>query len=170
MDIDPGNYRIVAHDPAWQLAFAGERRAIAGALGLALSQVEHIGSTAVPGLGAKPIVDIMVGVDSQAHFPEAVAALHGLGYEHRGETVPGTLYNRKAGPPRVNAHLTVFEGDFWDEHLLFRDYLRTHPDRAAAYEALKRHILATIGPDRPRYNAAKQDFILETVHLARSGQ
>ncbi|MBK6317613.1 MAG: GrpB family protein [Dehalococcoidia bacterium] len=153
------SYRIVPHDPDWAPIFESERALIAAALGLPPGQVQHIGSTAVPGLGAKPIVDVMVGVEEEAAYPRYVALLAPLGYEYRGETVPGTLYNRKQGPPRVNAHLCVLGGEFWSEHLLFRDYLRANPATAGDYEALKRRILDEVGQDPPAYNAAKEGFI-----------
>lgn len=160
------SYRIVPYDAAWPEVFEAERALIAAALTLPSEHIEHIGSTAVPGLGAKPIVDVMVGVDSESAYPPFVALLAPLGYEHRGDTVPGTLYNRKQGPPRVNAHLCVFGGEFWVENLLFRDYLRGHPATARKYEALKRQILAELGPDPPAYNAAKEAFIRNVVATA----
>jgi len=147
--------------------FEAERALLAAGLGLSPGHIEHIGSTAVPGLGAKPIIDVMVGVDSPEAFARYVALLSPLGYEHRGETVPGTLYNRKQGPPRANAHLCVFGGQFWEEHLLFRDFLSANPTTASAYESLKRQILVDVGPDPPAYNAAKEDFILGVLREAR---
>ena len=160
------NYRIVPYNPGWPGIFIDERDALVRGLELPPDRIQHIGSTAVPGLGAKPIVDIMVGVGSEAGYPRYAALLSPLGYEHRGDTVPGTLYNRKQGPPRVNAHLCVFGGEFWVEHLLFRDYLRGHPATAREYEALKRQILAELGPDPPAYNAAKEAFIRNVITVA----
>lgn len=161
------SYRIVPHDPAWGAIFAAERDLLVAALGLPVRRIEHIGSTAVPGLGAKPIIDVMAGADSAADYPRHVARLAPLGYDHRGDTVPGTLYVRKQGPPRVNVHLAVFGNEFWAEHLLFRDFLRAHPEAAREYEALKRRVLSEVGPDPPAYNAAKAAFIREII--ARAG-
>lgn len=64
-------------------------------------------------------------------YPKYVSLPAPLGYQHRGDTVPGTLYNRKEGPPRMNLHLCVFGGEFWQEHLLFRNYLCFNPEAAA---------------------------------------
>jgi GrpB-like predicted nucleotidyltransferase (UPF0157 family) len=147
--------------------FRAEQNRIAGALNLPPERIEHIGSTAVPGLGAKPIVDIMVGSDAESDFQRCVTGLATLGFEHRGDTAPGALYNRKEGPPRVNAHLTIFGGEFWRDHILFRDYLRSDPETAKAYEALKLRILDELGPDPPAYNAAKASFIADVVRAAR---
>lgn len=162
------NYRIVPHDPAWAGVFVGERALLAETLRLPFERIEHIGSTAVPGLGAKPIIDVMIGLDSEAQYPPYVGLLTTLGYEHRGNTVRGTLYNRKEGPPRVNGHLTVFGESFWVDKLVFRDYLRAHPETAAEYERLKRQILVDLGPDPPAYNAAKEWFIREILAAARA--
>lgn len=164
------NYRIVEHDPAWGSVFVAERERIAAVLGLPQGRIEHIGSTAVPGLGAKPIVDIMAGAESESDYASHGARLKGLGYEDRGETVPGTRYIRKAGPPRVNLHLTVFGGEFWAEHLLFRDFLREHGETAREYERLKRQVLAGLGPDPPAYNAARAGFINAVLARARAGR
>lgn len=163
------NYRIVPYDEVWPGVFQRERALISGTLQLPLDRIEHIGSTSVPGLGAKPIIDVMVGVHSEAEYPRCVALLAPLGYDHRGETVPGTLYNRKEGPPRVNAHLCIFLGEFWVEKLLFRDYLRAHPETAREYEDLKRLVLVEVGEDPPAYNAAKEPFIREILRRAAEG-
>ncbi|MGE0599128.1 MAG: GrpB family protein [Dehalococcoidia bacterium] len=161
------SYRIDPHDPAWIPTAAAECDLIASALTLPRAQVAHIGSTSVPGLGAKPIIDVMVGVDSETVYPHYVPLLASLGYECRSETVPGTLYNRKQGPPRVNAHLCVYEGQFWVDKVLFRDHLRLHRATAQAYEHLKRQILIEVGQDPPAYNAAKESFIVEVLREAR---
>ncbi|MGE3073647.1 MAG: GrpB family protein [Dehalococcoidia bacterium] len=161
------SYRIVPHDPDWIATAAEECALIAKTLKIPEENIEHIGSTAVSGLGAKPIIDVMVGVESEVKYMDYVPLLARLGYEHRGETVPGTLYNRKQGPPRMNAHLCVFEGQFWVDKLVFRDYLRRHPATAQAYERLKRQILVEVGQDPPAYNAAKESFIVAVLAEAR---
>ena len=163
----PNSYRIVRHDPGRAAIFYAERAVLAEALRVPRDCIEHIGSTAVPGLGAKPIIDVMIGVESETDYQRCVALLAPLGYDHRGDTVPGTLYNRKQGPPRVNAHLCVFGGGFWVERLLFRAHLRAHPETAREYEELKRQVLIDVGQDPPAYNAAKEPFIREVLGRAR---
>jgi GrpB-like predicted nucleotidyltransferase (UPF0157 family) len=171
-----GSYYIATYDPAWPLHCAVERAAIVARLGLDPARLEHVGSTAVPGLGAKPIMDLMLGVGfhpSLASAAQVLAALEPLGYHCKGtETVPGTLYCPKVQPLRFNLHLTEYQNDFWDDHLLFRDHLRRHPDAARDYEALKRGILAKMGdePDRLAYSNQKDGFILAAVAQARAEQ
>ena len=161
------SYRIVEYDPKWPAMYEEERAKVVGATGIVAKRVEHIGSTAVPVLGAKPIIDLMVGVLKVEAAQRQIEALEGVGYEWRGETVPGTLYLRKAEPRRFNLHLTKWEGKFWIDHLLFRDFLRTHPEIARQYERLKRELMARLASDPPAYNAAKSSFIESIVQQAR---
>src|SRR5690348_8913265 len=109
------------YDPRWPTLFTGERARIADALGDAMA-IEHMGSTAVPGLEAKPIVDIIACV---AHLPldEAqVRALNALGYDYLGESgVPGRAYLRKREPHPFCLHIVQYESSLWDHNLLFRD-------------------------------------------------
>ena len=90
---------------------------------------------------------------------ERFPALAGLGYEWRGETLPGTLYIRKAGPPRYNLHLTLYGGEHWVEMLVFRDYLRFLGGASRRHEALKRDLMSRLARDPPAYNDGKAAFI-----------
>lgn len=171
------SYRIVAPDPDWPKAARDEIQAIVAVLGVEPWRLEQVGSTAVPGLAAKPIIDLMFGVaGSPMSDPNAryLDSLRGIGYEHKGlETVPGTLYIRKANPRRFNLHMTEHGGPFWVDHLLFRDYLRGHPKTAGEYEALKRDLMAkhghaSSGPNRLAYTDAKSEFIASVLERARA--
>jgi GrpB-like predicted nucleotidyltransferase (UPF0157 family) len=130
---------VVAHDPGWAAAYAAEAAAITTASGSAHLSLHHIGSTAVPGLPAKPIID-MLGIltDFALLGPEV---LPGMGYEALGAYgIEGRRYFRKSSSAGVRTHhLHLFEAGAphirW--HLAFRDYLRAHPGRAAAYAACK---------------------------------
>ena len=161
------SYRIVEYDRRWPVLYEEEKAALMAATGIDAERVEHIGSTAIPGLGAKPIIDLMVGVPSVEGAQRQREALAGVGYEWRGETVPGTLYLRKAEPRRFNLHLTQWEGEFWLTKLLFRDFLRMHPDTAQQYEDLKRELMSRLASDPPAYNDAKASFIESIVQQAR---
>ena len=110
----------------------------------------------------------MAGVPSVEAAQPQIEALAGVGYEWRGETVPGTLYLRKAEPRRFNLHLAQCGGKFWVDHLLFRDYLRSHPESAHEYGRLKRSLMARLASDPPAYNSAKASFIESIVHKARN--
>ena len=164
------SYRIVEYDPRWPVMFDEEKPRIVSALGIDEERVVHIGSTAVPRVGAKPIVDVMAGVEvvpAADGTHQYLRALAGIGYECRGETVPGTLYIRKP-EPRFNLHMTEYGGEFWVEHLLFLDYLRANPETARDYERLKREIMARLAESPPEYNEAKAAFIRRALEQARN--
>ncbi|MDX1530643.1 MAG: GrpB family protein, partial [Rhodothermales bacterium] len=137
---------VVPYDPAWPVAFEAEREALTAALGSAAVAVEHFGSTAVPGLAAKPVVDVLVGLRSYPPPARALAALARLGYEDLGEAgVPSRHYCRKRPAEGVafNAALVLYDGPVWADNLAVRDYLRAHPAEAEQYAAVKR---ASAGP------------------------
>jgi GrpB-like predicted nucleotidyltransferase (UPF0157 family) len=169
---------IADYDPQWPPSF----RALQGALGAALSDlaltIEHIGSTAVPGLPAKPILDIDVVIESATHLPRAVQVLVGLGYVHQGDLgITGREAFKRLGEdvPRDGTgrtwpehHLYVCPQDSPElrRHLAFRDYLRAHPDQAAAYGNLKQRLAQQFRHDRDGYCNAKAAFIAEALRQA----
>jgi GrpB-like predicted nucleotidyltransferase (UPF0157 family) len=164
---------IVAYDASWPRTFQREQRRIQAALGERLIAIEHIGSTSVPGLAAKPIVDIMAGIGRIEDAAACIAPLEAIGYRFRPEitTRLGMLDDRlfvksSGGTATVNLHVTEYGGGFWREKLLFRDFLRGHPETARAYEALKRE-LAPRFSEGPRYSTAKTDFIQSVLQRAR---
>lgn len=131
---------VVPYDPAWSGLYEAEAQAIAGVLGQRLTAIHHIGSTAVPGLAAKPVIDIMPVVRAVTETDECRADFEALGYEYLGEFgIPGRRYLRKGGDERTH-QMHIFASDDVHaiaRHLAVRDYLRAHPARAAAYGALK---------------------------------
>ncbi|MGN9909740.1 GrpB family protein [Phytohabitans sp. LJ34] len=156
---------VVAYDPAWPALFAAEARLLAAALPGTLS-IEHVGSTSVPGLAAKPVVDIVVVVAGAAAVD--VAALVPLGYTFRPHAFPDDpdhLFLVKDTGGVRSHHLHVFgEGSPWPaRNRAFRDYLAAHPDAARRYEAAK-HAAAALHPDsRGRYGEAKEEVMLRLV-------
>lgn len=151
---------VADYDPRWPVLFQEERARIAEALGELALAIEHVGSTAVPGLAAKPVIDIMIGVRELAAGERCVAALEDLGYEYRGDGgIPDRHYFRRGAPRTHHIHLVAFGGDFWDRHIRFRDLLRERPDVAEQYAALKRQLAAQYRTDRLAYTEAKTPFI-----------
>jgi|SRR5579864_3718835 len=152
---------IEDYDPHWPEQFEVLRARIAPALGPLAAVIEHVGSTAIPGLAAKPIIDIDVLLRSAADLPEAITRLATLGYLHRGDLgVPGREAFRPP-PDDVPHHLYVCvpESLEYARHVTFRDHLRTHPEDAGAYERLKRALAVEFGDDREAYNQAKTHFV-----------
>jgi GrpB-like predicted nucleotidyltransferase (UPF0157 family) len=158
---------VVEHDARWAETFARERERLSGALGELAVAIEHVGSTAVPGLAAKPILDIMVGVERTPLPESALVALGALGYQYRGDSgIPGKQYFR-TNPRTRHLHVVELGGEEWLRTLAFRDYLRAHPTAVQEYEALKRELARRHRDDRGRYLEGKASFI--RAILARSG-
>ena len=153
-------FEVVEPDPGWPAAFEAEREQVAAVLGDLLEEIEHMGSTAVPGLPAKPVIDLSVGLRTLDLPPERVAAMERLGYEYLGEHgLPGRLFFRKGGARRTHhVHAVEHGGDHWHRHRAFRDYLRAHPDEAASYGAEKRRAAAGTAT-RDEYWEAKQPYV-----------
>lgn len=155
---------LVPSDPQWPLRFAAERERIVAALGGAARLVEHIGSTSVPGLIAKPIVDVLVGVDAPDD-ERLVDALVAAGYELRVRE-PG---HRLVRTPSRDVHVHVWRHDDVEvvRHLAFRDRLRADAGERAAYAALKQRLALLEWDDMNDYAEAKSALIEEI--LARAG-
>jgi GrpB-like predicted nucleotidyltransferase (UPF0157 family) len=161
---------VVDYDPRWPLRYQRERDRIAAALGELAVAIEHVGGTAVPGLPAKPVIDIMVGVPDIERAGQAVAGLINLGYQYVPELesqLPERRYFRRGTPETHHVHMVAVSSDFWEEHLLFRDYLRTHPQAAEEYGKLKRGLANRFRFDRDAYRAGKVPFIDTVVDAAR---
>lgn len=160
------------YDPHWPERYEYERDRILRALGERVVAIEHIGSTAVPGLGAKPIIDIMVAVRSLADdLPKCVELLARLGYEFvpRPDFKDSYFFAHGAwGPSTRHLHLTEYGSAFWRDKLLFRDFLRVHSDTAAEYFALKCSLAAQHAANRAAYTDAKSSYIRSVVNRARS--
>lgn len=153
---------IVPYDADWPRRFNEERRALTAVFAGTKAVIEHVGSTAVPGLGAKPVIDIIVGVPLLAEVERRIPALGAAGYEYVPEyeqQLPERRYFRKPrlGPRAFHVHCVVTGSDFWIRHLTFRDHLRTHPESAAAYDSLKRELAMRVSKEA--YTEAKSPFI-----------
>jgi GrpB-like predicted nucleotidyltransferase (UPF0157 family) len=161
---------VVDYDQDWPRAYAEERDRIAAAIGESILAIEHVGGTAVPGLPAKPVIDLMVGVEDIERAGPAVAGLINLGYEYVPEfesELPDRRYFRRGVPDSHHVHMVSASSDFFAEHLLFRDYLRDHPQAAEEYGKLKRGLANRFRLDRDAYRAGKLPFIDTVVAAAR---
>ena len=163
---------IVDYDPTWPARFEAGRSAILDAIGEYAVATEHMGSTAVPGLAAKPIIDIMVLVRDLGDAPACVPRLASLGYDYVPEfeaEMPERRYFRKGPPSGRTHHLHMYAAgeDHWRRYLLFRDYLRAHPEAARQYADLKRGLAERFGSDREGYTDAKTAFVRAIEAKAR---
>ena len=163
---------VVPYDEAWPSLFEEERARIERAIGPWVEGIEHVGSTAVPGLAAKPVIDIMVGVKSLGDTPILVERLEAMTYDYVPELerqMPQRRYFRKLRQGRRTHQIHLVERSdaaFWDRHILFRDYLRRHPGVAKEYARLKHELSGRFREDRAAYTEAKTAFIREVVRRA----
>ena len=158
------------HDPKWAESYETEGLKLLEAFGDSVREIEHIGSTAVAGLVANPIIDVMVGVDSLEAVSHHVVSLQQIGYEYMGEAgVEERFFFRKRDGQAFDVSVVVYQGERWRRNLLFRDYLREHPEEAERYGELKQRIVEENGIDRSaEYSARKSAFIDEVIERAES--
>lgn len=159
---------VVDYDPGWPAAYGAEVARLRAALGDVIARAHHIGSTAVPGLAAKPVIDVLLEVRDLGSLDARDEAMRKIGYEPRGEYgIPGRRYYPKGGDRRTH-HVHAFAaGDpHIAEHLAFRDYLRECPDVAAAYARVKREAAAEHRYDPDGYVRHKEDFVTKTLNDA----
>jgi GrpB-like predicted nucleotidyltransferase (UPF0157 family) len=154
---------LVPHDLAWAARATSEAQRLSGAVGDALITVHHIGSTSVPGIKAKPIVDLLAVVSDLAALDAREADVRALGYDWRGEFgIAGRRYcplNDSGGKRVVHAHFFAEGSDEIARHLAFCRYLRAHPDEAQAYEAEKLRAVALHPDDSGAYTGEKGVWI-----------
>ena len=157
---------VVDYDPRWPALFEAERQRLQQALAPWLAgRVEHIGSTAVPGLPAKPVIDIMAPVRSLADSREAIHAASALHYLYHPYKPEQMHWFCKPSPAHRthHLHLVPWGSALWRERLAFRDALRGSADLVARYGALKRGLAAQYRHDREAYTEAKAPFIAEVL-------
>ena len=176
---------IAPYDPLWPDTFSEQQRLISEALGHLFPVFDHIGSTSVPGLAAKPVIDILVGVASDELLDATIEPMNRRGYTYFRKYEPSMPYRRFFAllgmppgetapwlvdigdpfvtggpiPALVNIHIMVKNTWHWKRHLAMRDFLRSHPDVADAYAALKIGLSAREFGDTNEYNAAKDAFV-----------
>lgn len=161
--MSPSALVLVPYDPAWPRLFEEEAERITAAVGAHALSVEHVGSTAVPNLLAKPVIDIAMAVPSKAAVDACIAPLTSLGYEYRGMhgDDPARRYYvlDRDGRRAVQIHVYIVPARAWDEMLRFRDALRSDATLAESYIAEKRRVAASVGWNKTAYSEAKGSFI-----------
>lgn len=166
----PEPITVVDYDPHWPALFETLRAEVAGALGDLALAIEHVGSTAVPGLASKPIIDIGVLLRSAADLDLAIERLAAVGYKHRGDLgVPGReAFAVPTGAPRHHLYVCPPDSTEYLRHVAFRDYLRSHGEAAKAYGELKRSLAMRFRDDREAYNVAKREFVESVLRAAEA--
>jgi GrpB-like predicted nucleotidyltransferase (UPF0157 family) len=158
---------VVDYDPAWRAAYESWRERIQDALGEFALAIEHVGSTSVPGLAAKPRIDIQVSVPDITAEAQYVPQLEAIGVELRSRDDYHRYFRPFPGGPRaVQVHVCALGSEWEFEHLLFRDYLRTHADARAAYAETKRAAAVAWWDDGVGYTDAKSEVVLDIIEHA----
>lgn len=154
----------------WALSFNEEKKLLKDIISDIAISIEHIGSTSVKGLGAKPIVDIMIGVCDLEEIGDFIEPLSNIGYEHVfHKEFPNRRFFRKglwrAGTHHL--HIYRYESEEWNSNILFRNYLRKHPDVRNQYNQLKIELAQKYSCDRVKYTEAKGPFITDVIQKAK---
>ncbi|MDT5121436.1 MAG: hypothetical protein QOC96_918 [Acidobacteriota bacterium] len=163
---------IIEYRPEWQKMFEDEKKFLQTALGEVSAQIEHIGSTAVAGLAAKPVIDLMVGLEDFSTADNFVPKIEALAYEYLKKYEAVMPFRRffvkeQDGRRTHQIHLVAIGSEFWERLILFRDYLRQHHGVAAKYASLKKQLAAREWADVNEYAEAKTEFIREIENEAR---
>lgn len=170
LGLEKGFVKLLAHDEDWHRLFAEEKARIAAAVGEFVLAIEHVGSTSVCGIAAKPVLDIAVAIRDRASGERCVAPLENIGYKYRGENgIAGRFYFVKGAPARRTHHLHMLleESEELENHFAFRDYLLKFPETAAAYDRLKKLLAEKHPNDRDAYLDGKAEFIEGVLKAAR---
>jgi GrpB-like predicted nucleotidyltransferase (UPF0157 family) len=161
--------KLVEHDSQWNSTFVTESERISSTLSLPAGTIEHIGSTSVPGLTAKPVVDMMLGVPKYPPTRDLLSRLQILGYENLGEAgVPGRVYLRLRGERDFNLHVLLRDGEHWTNNLALRELLRSDPAALARYAEAKSRALETGGNRLLGYSSAKDAVVGSLLAQAKA--
>ena len=164
-----GQVSIEDYTRQWLEAFEEECDRLVAAVGPLALAIEHVGSTSVPGLCAKPVIDIAIGVTDLLTGKECVGPLSDIAYEYKGDAgIPGRHFFAKGNPENRThyVHVEPLNSVLWRNHILFRDYLRCHPDEAAIYGQLKRALAEKFSEDRDAYALGKNNYIETIIRIA----
>ncbi len=164
---------VVAYDPKWPALYDEEKSRILAALAKREACLEHFGSTSIPGLAAKPVIDIAMGIQQLDQASQYITVLESLGYVYMPELeaeLPERrfLWRVAPGGQRYHISLTEIHRPVWEQPLAFRDYLRLHPEAAAEYGKLKEKLAAQSGSDIGAYIYGKTEFVERILQAANT--
>jgi GrpB-like predicted nucleotidyltransferase (UPF0157 family) len=164
----------VPYDPRCPALFAREKEALLRLFTGTIVEIEHIGSTSVPGLGGEPVIDILLGVLDLKQIQDRIPALEGLGYrsvsELKSQNFEHQIFAKEAGGQHMyHLHAVEVRNEFWRHFLLFRDYLKAHKDIIHQYYELKVRLAEQFKHDRNAYTGAKSAFIKRILSEAEQG-
>lgn len=169
LGLQRGTVKLEPYRPEWRELFEAEKSALQKVLGDKFIATEHVGSTAIPDVKAKPILDLMLAIPDLEHWEWAQEPLTKLGYEFRRDfrKEQGHILFVK-GPEENRTHylkITELNSDFWTEHILFRDYLINNPQYRVEYQNLKEKLFGEHGGNREPYTKGKEEFVRKILKL-----
>jgi GrpB-like predicted nucleotidyltransferase (UPF0157 family) len=166
--LEKGIVRIENYDTNWPLYFEKEKERLFKASGSIPLSIEHVGSTAINGLCAKPIIDILIGLEQFNQGFELVPSFEDIGYEFKGENgIPERHFFAFGNPRTYHLHVVEKNSEFWVEHILFRDRLRKNDFERQQYAELKRKLANEYPTDREKYTDSKAYFIKKEIKKAK---
>jgi GrpB-like predicted nucleotidyltransferase (UPF0157 family) len=163
-----GTVKLVPHHPEWDALFRVEKAKLLEALGDLIVDIQHVGSTAIPTISAKPMIDIAILVKSIEEACNEVGKIEALGYQKKQENKPERMFFTK-GPEEmriVYLHIGDTKSDCIQDMIAFRDYLIENPEQAKKYTELKSALAEKFADDRERYTAAKEKFVRDVLKKA----
>ena len=167
LGLSSGQLQLAPYEPNWQRLFLAEKEQLGASLGEFILDIQHIGSTSIPGMIAKPILDIGVAVTSFEEAARCIPLLEQLGYSYKGENgIPRRHYFVKGNPRTHHLHMLEATSEEWKHHLLFRDYLCGNAEAAQAYASLKQQLATRFANDREAYQSGKESFIQAVLQQA----
>jgi len=167
--LEKGVVLIMPYTPEWRRIFETEEILLLEKLDKLVLDIQHVGSTAIPGMLAKPIIDIAIAMTDFEQARVCLPLIEELGYEYRGEQGIPRRHMFARGNPRIfHVHMLEIESLEWRNHLLFRDYLNQHPDAAMEYVQLKLRLATQYPQDREAYTDGKASFIQQVLQLAKA--
>ncbi len=170
LGLESGMVRVVEYNESWPALFGAEAARLHSACRFLPLRLEHVGSTAVPGLCAKPVLDILAGHPASTPALDYVAPFERAGYEHRGDRgIAGHQFFRRGQPRAYHIHLVHEDGALWRQYTAFRDHLRADAGAARRYGDLKRALAARFPRDREAYIEGKAAFVADAVRDSFGG-
>lgn len=167
-----GILKLEPYDPEWVVFFDDEKNKIRNTIGQSILTIEHIGSTSIKSMCAKPIIDIAIGLEKYDDGFKCVEPLKSIGYLFLGELGRPKRHYFRTDSDTVKCHIHMYEisNEDYLNHILFRDYLRNHVEEARKYAALKKNLLQECGNDREKYTEGKAEFINGVLQKARKAK
>ena len=168
--LEKGIVRLAQYSPEWKTLYEKEERLLKDLIGEYVIDIQHIGSTSIPDMIAKPIIDIGIAIKDFEEGQRLVKPVESLGYEYKGENgIPGRHYFVKGNPTTHHLHIVEIDSEEWKKNITFRDALRKNENLAKEYAELKLNLAEKFKYDRVAYTDGKTDFVNYILSLARNG-